>query len=693
MPCVATKPEQKRKTVERRLPRTRIRRLIAGITAAVCAAGVLAVVSTTTAAADTGFATSKTLVYIENSAAPNALLCADPDDSNVWITSGVGDGYCQWEQIGDDGQVVFYNPAKGMVLSAQGTIGAPLQMKDAAYPFAAPQTFVWGSQSGARSLQWFGDGLQYVDGGGGQAGPPTDNAVQTANWRDSDPTLLWQLVGVGASTVQPAVPTSAVYIKNGNWPDQLLCASVSDGTVRLSTDTTNPACMWLPFARKSGEFVLYNPWAGQVMTYPGGAANPVAMTSLAYPNNNSQLWSLGSLEGWGAYALQWFGDSGQNVDAGTPNPTTGPVGTRSWRSGNQRQLTWNFVQVIPPTALVTLGDSFMSGEGGRWQGNSNNPLASRDGTDRAYTGWLTYDPHVVYGASYDNGCNRSDSAEAHSSGIMQVQVNLACSGATTANVRRADDQGVPFKGEAPQADQLLAVAQRYDVKVIALSIGGNDLGFSDIIKACIQTYTLGGPPCNPQQQATVQQELPAVQADVESSIDDIEKTMAEAGHQPGDYRIILQSAPSPIPRGPENRYPEGTWDRWHTGGCPFWDVDSTWARDTLVSEISTMLRGAAADTGADFLDLSNALQGREVCSTATTLVDGSAPPSELTNEWARFLVTGAVQGQSQESFHPNYYGQRALGRCLALMAAGPTKSAQCENTPGAGTGSMVLNVG
>jgi hypothetical protein len=39
-----------------------------------------------------------------------------------------------------------------------------------------------------------------------------------------------------------------------------------------------------------------------------------------------------------------------------------------------------------PTAAVSLGDSYISGEGGRWQGNSIDPLADRDGTDRAFTG-------------------------------------------------------------------------------------------------------------------------------------------------------------------------------------------------------------------------------------------------------------------------------------------------------------------
>ena len=56
-----------------------------------------------------------------------------------------------------------------------------------------------------------------------------------------------------------------------------------------------------------------------------------------------------------------------------------------------------------PTAIVSVGDSFISGEGGRWLGNGSEPLGTRSGTDRAAfdCGALgcEYDPARVYGAS------------------------------------------------------------------------------------------------------------------------------------------------------------------------------------------------------------------------------------------------------------------------------------------------------
>lgn len=69
---------------------------------------------------------------------------------------------------------------------------------------------------------------------------------------------------------------------------------------------------------------------------------------------------------------------------------------------------------------------------------------ARDGTDRAYTGGCcSYDTSRVYlGGSDDNGCHRSDLAEILSNAIsVSEKVNLACSGATTANVTRAAQGG------------------------------------------------------------------------------------------------------------------------------------------------------------------------------------------------------------------------------------------------------------
>ena len=105
-----------------------------------------------------------------------------------------------------------------------------------------------------------------------------------------------------------------------------------------------------------------------------------------------------------------------------------------------------------PGIAVAMGDSFISGEGGRWLGNSQDALGDRDGTDRAAVGCRgslcrSRDPHRVYGETQDNGCHRSDvapilSAVAEARGLggdggLTEAVNLACSGAETKHLWRA----------------------------------------------------------------------------------------------------------------------------------------------------------------------------------------------------------------------------------------------------------------
>jgi lysophospholipase L1-like esterase len=343
-----------------------------------------------------------------------------------------------------------------------------------------------------------------------------------------------------------------------------------------------------------------------------------------------------------------------------------------------------------PTAVVSMGDSYISGEAGRWQGNSLTTSGSRSGTDRAWTG-STYDPSRVYGSTAANGCHRSDSAEVRAAGgIASALINIACSGATTRNVFRAANGGLPYKGEAPQADQLAAIAASHDVDTIVLSIGGNDLGFADIVTKCATDYIVWYSYCHDDQQEVVDAKIGGVMTNVATSVDEIRAVMTAAGYASSDYRIVLQSYPSPIPRAADNRYAESGWSRTNTGGCPFWNRDSDWARDSLVPQLADRLEAVAAAKGAQFMDLRDVLQGREVCAKASKQVSATAPASATTSEWARWIDQNQTQGPIQENMHPNYYGQAALGRCLALIHARPTGDFSCRNTAGTGASGMYL---
>ncbi|WP_189096008.1 GDSL-type esterase/lipase family protein [Streptomyces kronopolitis] len=343
-----------------------------------------------------------------------------------------------------------------------------------------------------------------------------------------------------------------------------------------------------------------------------------------------------------------------------------------------------------PTAVVSLGDSFISGEGGRWQGNVDMAYSHTDsmyGTDRATVcdpSGCRKDPTRVYDGSYtdptngkENGCHRSDVAELTESHIpVDRKFNLACSGAVTDNVLPLAAGGRLFKGEWPQADQLEDLARTYDIKLVQLSIGGNDLGFSDIIRSCITRFLASpvGQYCWKVFDWDLKEKLKReVPNKIKNVIDQVRRVMRETGHPDGSYAFAIQSYPSPVPLSPNYRYSQGigfSSSRYSPGGCPFYNEDTNWARMDVVKGIADMLEGVAAEKNVHYLDLQWAFDGHEVCAkTARQARAGDTlthPIPSREAEWMRFLSAGISHGQGQveESFHPNSYGQKVLGRCL-----------------------------
>ncbi|KUN09426.1 hypothetical protein AQI95_06380 [Streptomyces yokosukanensis] len=368
---------------------------------------------------------------------------------------------------------------------------------------------------------------------------------------------------------------------------------------------------------------------------------------------------------------------------------------------------------VPPKnpAIVSLGDSYISGEAGRWAGNADTGAhGSAWGTDRAADNCsksedeCDHDLDTVYGpTSYAPGgtkCDRSDVAPINmtdTDGYPRVppwrRFNLACSGATTNEITH------PYadKGEDAQTNQLADIAKRYQVKMIVVSIGGNDLKFSDIVRSCVKRYVLRLAGCRGVW-PDVDKDLVTVRQQVVTALRAVQQTMQTAGYQPKDYNLVVQSYPAPLPRSTDYRYKESG-PRYSDGGCPFYDADTDWARQTLVGGLTRELRNAAATVGARFFDLGPAFEGHELCSNRADQASASdtlADPLPVQYaEWVRWIpyllssdLLWLSQGDQQEALHPNAYGQEALGECLSQLGGKlesgfgrPATDYTCRNTP------------
>ncbi|WP_051855193.1 glycosyl hydrolase family 18 protein [Streptomyces sp. NRRL B-1347] len=365
------------------------------------------------------------------------------------------------------------------------------------------------------------------------------------------------------------------------------------------------------------------------------------------------------------------------------------------------------------TAAVSMGDSYISGEAGRWAGNANTgPGGDVWGTDRRAD--CEGGKDCIYGeTSYDGGtgCDRSDVAPIKSAALDGIprerRFNIACSGAETKHITSEK-----FKNQEPQAEKLAQLAKDYDVKMIVVSIGGNDLGFSKIITDCVWRYWgwPSGGSCNTSSaNAELKEKLDKTRGDVVKALEKIRSVMTDAGYERDEYDLVLSTYPNPLPRSEQMKYDvhDGDTDRYSIGGCPFRDTDVDWARDELMPGITSMLRDAAKNAGTSLLNVEDAFAGHELCrkgtKQATSANSRANPVSDADAEWVRWIPflfdktqnwLWGSQGAKQEAIHPNAYGQKALGSCLADFARsrvpGQAKTSTCVGTPGQDTDGVGL---
>ncbi len=297
------------------------------------------------------------------------------------------------------------------------------------------------------------------------------------------------------------------------------------------------------------------------------------------------------------------------------------------------------------TAIVSLGDSAISGEGaGNYEAGTNGENG--------------------------NWCHRSANALVHKTTLADRTFNLACSGADSANVSLAD---TTHYTEGSQSRRLIDIAREYRVTTVIVQIGANDdPEFADTMLDCIaKWFNPFGSGCRSKLQTEWPQRLAAMAPKVEVAVNDVKSAMSQAGYANGSYNLVLTSYASPLTErmdatlhGPQ--------------GCPFKLADAAYGRTEAVPQLSNALAGVASRTGAKFLDFSRATEGKEACSGYGN--SSTEWQNRVTvDPWA--WVTGGLDAvgihMAQESFHPNARGHAQLGRCVTEFVNSGAGAARC----------------
>jgi hypothetical protein len=348
--------------------------------------------------------------------------------------------------------------------------------------------------------------------------------------------------------------------------------------------------------------------------------------------------------------------------------------------------------------VAVLGDSYSSGEAGRWAGSSDVSTSYADAL-----GPTAYFDNASHTAERIPGCHRSRSDEAYI-GRGVGGVDLACSGAMTSTY--TDDHG-HFKpgldffhdasGNLGQARALRRFASSHKVAMVMVSIGGNDFGFGSVVTQCVTDF-LTSPIwakdlCSDDPSvvgAFDSAHRAAVRVKITRGLLRVRRAMHDAGYSDRSWTLVVQTYPSPIPRGKSFRYPQTDFTRQLVGGCGFWNADARWANTTALPTINDTVSAALASAhiaGAQLLDVSHAFNGRRLCESTVGLYEergltswtqsGAVDSTEWVNQ-IRTLSAAVGPYSVQESLHPNYWGQLALRNCVRkVYHSGAPRGGSC----------------
>jgi hypothetical protein len=349
--------------------------------------------------------------------------------------------------------------------------------------------------------------------------------------------------------------------------------------------------------------------------------------------------------------------------------------------------------------VVTVGDSAISGESGRWAGNSNVSPTYIDTGANAYFDNATGTGEAIA------GCHRSKAAEAHIGGGV-MSLNLACSGARTyTQTGNPYKPGLDWYDDGTRRSQVVELqnfARTHNVEAVTVLIGANNYGFADIVQQCVTNW-LTSPSwwknyCYDDASIANRFSSSAVEArtnEVAGALANVATAMANAGYAAGDWKLIVQTYWSPIPPGANIRYAESGWTRQSVGGCGVWNRDADWANNTAVVRMNQALVNGAARSGVTnyvVLDMATILNGHRLCEKGVGLLEekgltrwtqpGAADVTEWVNQ-IRTVTTVFGPYQLQESIHSSYWGQLAMRNCLRqAFNNGAVRGGRCSSTGG-----------
>jgi lysophospholipase L1-like esterase len=231
------------------------------------------------------------------------------------------------------------------------------------------------------------------------------------------------------------------------------------------------------------------------------------------------------------------------------------------------------------------------------------------------------------------GCLRSDHNFAHlaAAQLGQSLRDVSCSGATTEDMTQSQD--VTPGPNPPQFDALGT-----DTRTVTLQIGGNDIGFTEIIENCASASPFGHP-CQDRYVVnghdTIADRIAATAPKLAAVLQGIHARAPQARVFVVNYAAILPETGS------------GCWPT-----VPLAWADVPYLR-SVERNLNAMLAQQAAANGATIVDDYTASIGHDACKSSST-------------KWVEPLIPT----HAAAPFHPNARGEAGIAGVVAAAVAG-----------------------
>lgn len=306
------------------------------------------------------------------------------------------------------------------------------------------------------------------------------------------------------------------------------------------------------------------------------------------------------------------------IAAGQAGPPCGPDGEARGLTPLERATRGDY---------VALGDSYSSGEGGS---------EFRPGTDRDKPIRELLDEHLWWpGEVEHNLCHRSERAYSR---VLVERLDFAgdaefhaCSGASLVELATAEEQD--NVGELPQLEHL-----DEGTSLVTLSMGGNDAGFADVMRACLRQGVNPHGNCRENLDATTR-------AEIRDLGTELAEAYAEIRRRAPNARVIVVGYPRIFPADPVR---DAAFPDWVPAGMGMDAPDQRWLNE-MARLLNATTRRAAREAGVEYVDVYAALDGHEL-GTDEPWIHGVG----LDVENASVL--------DMASFHPDDRGQAAIAR-------------------------------